>query len=281
MEYVYEANQLVLGLVCFGLMLIASEAGFHLGRRSGTHTAKDARPQHLTVEAGILGILGLLLGFTMSMALTRFEVRKHLVLEEAQAIGSAYLFTQLLPVEEGKGIADLLRAYTDVRIRGTDARDVYKQITAARQEAGRLQEAFWQRAVAYGQKEPNVVRAGLLLQSLKEVIQLDAARWMAFQDHVPAMVICAIAIVGLLAVMTVGYTFGLSGLRQPFSICMMSLAITLVLVIIVDVDRPREGLIRVSQQPLLDLQEQLRSRWGTRAAGISARTGKPVSRPPP
>src|SRR5215831_10264311 len=157
-------------------------------------------------------------------------------------------------------IADLLRAYTNVRIRGEDGRDVYEQITAARQESGRLQEAFWRRAVAYGQKDPDPVRSGLLLQSLKEVIQLDAARWMAFQDQVPATVICVIAVVGLLAVMLVGYTFGLSGLRQPFSICMMSLAITLVLAIVVDVDRPREGLIRVSQQPLLDLQKQLHSR---------------------
>jgi cellobiose-specific phosphotransferase system component IIC len=260
MESVYEANELVLAFVYFALMLIASEAGFRLGPRSGNHATKDTKSQHLTVEAGILGVLGLLLGFTMSMALSRFEIRKHLVLEEAQAIGAAYLFTQLLPVDEGKEIADLLRAYANVRIRGQDARDIYEQITAARQESSRLQEVFWRRAIAYGQKEPNVVRAGLLLQSLKEVIQLDAARWMAFQDHVPAMVIYAIAIVGLLAVMTVGYTFGLSGLRQPFSICMLSLAITLVLAIIVDVDRPREGLIRVSQQPLLDLQKQLRPR---------------------
>jgi hypothetical protein len=259
MESVCEANELVVGLVYFGLMLIASEVGFHLGRRSGIQATKDTKSQHLTVEAGILGVLGLLLGFTMSMALTRFEVRKHLVLEEAQAIGAAYLFTQLLPLDEGKEIADLLRAYTDVRIRRTDELDVYEQIRAARQESGRLQEAFWRCAIAYGQKEPNVVRAGLLLQSLKKVIQLDAARWMAFQDHVPAMVIYAIAIVGLLSVMTVGYTFGLSGLRQPFSMCMLSLAITLVLAIIVDVDRPREGLIRVSQQPLIDLQKQLRS----------------------
>jgi len=260
METVYEANEFVLGLVCFALMVVASEAGFRLGRRSGNQAPKDTKSQHLTVEAGILGVLGLLLGFTMSMALTRFEIRKHLVLEEAQAIRAAHLLTQLLPVEEGKEIADLLRAYTNVRIPGEDGRDVYEQITAARQESGRLQEALWHRAVAYGQKDPNPVRSGLLLQSLKEVIQLDAARWMAFQDQVPATVIYAIAVVGLLAVMVVGYTFGLSGLRQPFSICMLSLAITLVLAIIVDVDRPREGVIRVSQQPLLDLQKQLQSR---------------------
>lgn len=259
METVYEANEFVLGLVCFALMVVASEVGFRVGRRSGNQAAKDTKSQHLTVEAGILGVLGLLLGFTMSMALTRFEIRKHLVLDEAQAIGTAHLLTQLLPVEEGREIADLLRAYTNVRIHGEDGRG-YEQITAARQESGRLQEGFWRRAVAYSQKDPNPVPSGLLLQSLNEVIQLDAARFMAFHDQVPAAVICAIAVVGLLAVMVVGYTFGLSGLRQPFSICMLSLAITLVLVIIVDVDRPREGFIHVSQQPLLDLQKQLHSR---------------------
>src|SRR5215472_1505372 len=148
MQTVYESDGLVLGLVCFALMLIASEAGFRLGRRSGNRAPTDTKSQHLTVEAGILGVLGLLLGFTMSMALTRFEIRKHLVLEEAQAIGAAHLLTQLLPVEEGKEIADLLRAYTNVRVRGEDGRNVYEQIAAARQESSRLQDAFWHRAVA-------------------------------------------------------------------------------------------------------------------------------------
>ena len=87
METVYEANEFVLGLVCFALMVVASEAGFRLGRRSGNQAAKDTKSQHLTVEAGILGVLGLLLGFTMSMALTRFEIRKHLVLEERRRSG--------------------------------------------------------------------------------------------------------------------------------------------------------------------------------------------------
>jgi len=86
METVYEANEFVLGLVCFALMVVASEAGFRVGRKSGNQ-AKDTKSQHLTVEAGILGVLGLLLGFTMSMALTRFEIRKHLVLEERRRSG--------------------------------------------------------------------------------------------------------------------------------------------------------------------------------------------------
>ena len=200
-----------------------------------------------------------MLGFTMAMALTRFDLRKQLVLKEAQAIGSAHLLTQLLPAEESTEIGSLLRSYASVRVRPEDRHHIYEQIAAARQESARLQDAFWARAVAYGRKDPSPVRAGMLLQSLKEVIELDGARWTAFQDQVPTGVIYVIAVVGLLAVMMVGYTFGLSGVRQPFSVCMLSLAITMFLGIIVDLDRPREGLIRVSQQPLIDLRERLGS----------------------
>jgi hypothetical protein len=259
-EILYQANELMLGLVFFALMLAASEAGFRFGRRPGKRTSEETKSQIVTVEAGIIGILGLLLGFTVSMAVTRFEVRKHLVLEEAQAIGTAHLRTQLLPATEGKEIADLLRAYTNVRVLPEDGRDIYEKLTAARQESARLQDAFWQRAITYGQKDPNPVRAGLLLQSLNEVIDLDAARWMAFQNRVPETVIYVIALVGMLAAMVVGYTFGLGGLRQLLWICTLSLAITLVLAVIIDLDQPREGFIRVSQQPMLDLQKQLHSR---------------------
>jgi hypothetical protein len=259
-KIIYGANEWVLGLVFLALIVAASEVGFRLGRRSGKQTSEHTKSQLSTVEAGILGVLGLLLAFTMSMAVTRFEIRKQLVLEEANAIGTAHLRTQLLPAAEGKELADLLRAYTDVRVPPEGGRDIYEQITDARQQSARLQDAFWQRAVAYGQKEPNPVLAGLLLQSLNEVIDLDAARWMAFQNHVPETVIWVIAVVSLLAAMVVGFTFGLAGPRQPFAICVLSLSITLVLAVVIDLDRPREGLIRVSQQPMLDLQKQLHSR---------------------
>ena len=123
----------------------------------------------------------------MSMAVTRFEIRKQLVLEKANAIRTNQLRTHLLPAAEGQEIVNLLRAYVNIRIP----------------------------AVAYGQRHPNPELTSLLLQSLNRLIDLDAARWMAFQDQVPGAVICVIAAVGLLAAMVLGYTFGLGGLRRP------------------------------------------------------------------
>jgi hypothetical protein len=232
-------------------MAAASEVGFRLGRNPAKQTSeRGTKSQLLTVEAGILGVLGLLLAFTMSMAVNRFEVRKQLVLQEANAIGTAYLRTQFLPPAEARELAGLLREYTDVRV-PRNGIPVYEQIAAMRQKSAPLQDAFWQRAVAYGQKDPNPVRAGLLLQSLNEVIDLDAARWMALHNHVPETVIYVIAMVAVLAATVVGFAFGVGGHRQLFSTCVLSLSITLVLAVIIDLDRPREGLIRVSQQPLV------------------------------
>lgn len=247
----------ILVLFFAAILAVASEAGFHLGRKAESRTQEKAKSELGVVEGGILAVLGLLLGFTMSMAVTRFEVRKQLVLDEANAIGTSYLRTRLLPAPEGPEIADLLRQYVAVRLRYGDVGDDLDRLQAMREQAERLQNEFWNLAVAYGQKDPSPVKAGLLLQSLNQVIDLESARWMAFHNYVPRAVIYVNCIVALFAATLVGYAFGREGRRQVFSTTLLVIAITVVLAVIVDLDRPRQGFIKVSQQPLVDLQHQL------------------------
>ncbi len=136
-------------------------------------TAENAKSNLGVVEGGILTVLGLLLGFTMSTAVARFEVRKQLVLDEANAIQTSYLRTSLLPAPESTEIANLLREYVDVRLHYADVVDDFDRLQATREQATHLQNEFWTRAVAYGQKDPSPVRSGLLLQSLNQVIDLE------------------------------------------------------------------------------------------------------------
>ncbi len=243
--------------VLFAVTLaIASEAGFRLGRKAESRAAGKTKPQLASIEGGILASLGLLLGFTLSMAVARFEARKQLVLDEANAIGTSYLRTRLLPAPEGPEIANLLREYVVVRLQHADLRDDL-DLQANREQAARLQNEFWTRAVSYGQKDPNPVKAGLLLQSLNQVIDLESARWMAFQNHVPPTVIYVNTIVALFAAILVGFAFGFEGRRQVFATSMLALVIIVVLGVIVDLDRSQHGFIQLSQQPLIDLQRQL------------------------
>ena len=102
----YRTNEVIINWLFFALMLTAIEAGFRLGRKFEARTPENVKSQISTVEAAILGILALLLGFTISMAVSRFEIRKQLVLEEADAIGTSSLRAQLLPAPAGPEIAE-------------------------------------------------------------------------------------------------------------------------------------------------------------------------------
>ncbi len=254
--FLYNTREIVIQVIFFVLMVAATEIGFHLGRRLETSTSEKTKPQISAVEGSILAVLGLLLAFTMSMSVSRYEQRKQLVLEEANALGTSCLRTQLVPDPQGKEILGLLRQYIKVRVDYGAAGNDLPRMMELRRKGAQLQNQFWSRAVEYAKQDPNPVKAGLLLQALNQAIDLEAARWMAFHDHVPESVIYVIAIVGLLAALLVGFAFGVNGHRQILSMCALSLAITIVLAVIVDLDRPRSGFIRVTQQPMVELLEQ-------------------------
>jgi hypothetical protein len=261
----YTANEGLIGGLLLVLLFAASEAGLRLGRNAESKIDERTKTQISLIAGSVLGVLGLLLGFTLSMAVSRFETRKQLVLEEANAIGTSYLRTQLVPEPDRSYIADRLRDYVDLRLRharaGDDVRSLRdaEALKTAREQVGHLQKAFWTRAVSWAQKDPNPVKAGLLLQSLNQVIDLDAARWMAFNNYVPETVVYMDVFVALLAATLVGYAIGLACRRHMFSVFMLSIAITVVIAVIIDLDRPRQGLITVTQQPMMDLQQQLTS----------------------
>jgi hypothetical protein len=240
-------------------LIVASDAGFRLGRKTRAKAGGEAKSELGVVEGGILALLGLLLGFTMSMAVVRYEARRQLVLEEANAIGTSYLRTRLLPAPEGTEIARLLREYVALRLQYAGIRDDLDHVHAIREQTARLQNEFWNRAVSYAGKAPNPYLPGLLIQSLNQVIDLEAARWMAFQNRVPPTVIYVNGIVAVFAAIIVGYAFGFDGRRYLFPTTLLALAIAVVLAVIVDLDLSRKGFIQVSQQPMVDLQRQLQT----------------------
>jgi len=255
-SFLYKTHEVIIQCVFFVLMMAATEAGYRLGRNSEARIPENTRSQISTIEAALLGVLALLLGFTMSMAVSRFEIRKQLVLEEADAIGTSRLRAQLLPAPAGPEIVALLGQYLNIRLHYGSAGNDLARLEELNIQTAHLQQELWTRTTAYAQKDPNPVTAGLLLQSLNQAIDLGEARWMAFQNHVPESVIYVNAVVSLLSAMLVGYSFGVNGRRNIFSICVLSISITLLLAVIIDLDRSRSGFIRGSQQPMVDLLQR-------------------------
>ena len=253
-EILYGATEGLVALGVVGLLLVASEIGFRCGGMT-RHTVDDtAKSQLPVVQAALLGLIALLLGFTMSMAVSRFEKRQDLVVQEANAIGTAHLRARLIP-GDGEAIAGLLRDYLDARLRFDDGDAVHQQ--AARVESEQLQERLWSRAGGIAQQDPRAITSGLLLQALNETFDLASARMAALANRVPVTVILLAATVGMIGMGAMSYGYGLGNHRHIFSVLSLALAIALVLMVIVDLDRPGRGFIRVSERSMLQLQTQL------------------------
>jgi len=201
-----------------------------------------------------MGLLAFFLAFTFGIAASRFEARRQLVLQEANAIGTAYLRAKLVSEPQSAEIQRVLREYTDLRIDA--ARRGALPAAIARSEAmhGRL----WSEATALTRSDPHSIAAGLLVDSLNEVIDLHQMRVTAgLRSRIPARVWDVLFLLTFLAMLAMGYHAGQQGMGSSLVILLLVLAFSSVILIIADLDRPLEGSLRVSQLPLIDTRESM------------------------
>jgi hypothetical protein len=254
----FELNEILvfLGLIVFSW--IAIEIGFRLGLRRRARSDDTERSHIGSLQGALLGLLALLLGFSFAMSVGRYDARKSLVLKEANAIGTTYLRTRFLPPEQGVEARKLLRAYVDSRLAYVDARVDDKLLQRAFATAADLQGRLWTIATNATTQDPRSVPAGLFAASLNEVIDVSEERVTAFYNHVPEPVLALLIAVSCGALGYIGYGSGLAGRRRLLSTILFSVLSVMVLLIVLDIDRPREGLIQVSQGAMLRLQESLK-----------------------
>ena len=256
MDLFYGMPEWLVALLFFGLMVAECEIGYRMSLRS--RAAEKTQALVPTITGSILALLGLLLGFTMSMSVSRYDARRRLVLEEANAIRTAYLRILALPPPESVELQELLRQYAGNRLRVSQAALDIPNLQLGKEEGARIQNELWSRAAALARRNPQSVPAGLLMESLNSVFDLENSRWIGFVSHLPIGVIYVNMLMGLVAALMVGYEFGVTGHRHPLSEALLIVSITMVMAVIVELDRPHSGVIRVSQQPLVDLQRRLR-----------------------
>jgi len=256
-ELLYGISLWLIWPALFGLLLLATEAGYRLAVWRRATVEEPAKSQVGTIEGGIFGLLGLLLGFSFVMAVSRFEKRKDLVLEESNAIGTAFLRTQLLSEPQRTETAKLFRRYIDVRLAFHEAGADQEKLHAANAQTERLQDQLWAQAVAAAGTDRRAVTTGLFLQAVNDVIDLHAKRLTAVRDHVPESIILLLIGVGVIAMLVMGQGCGLAGNRHFLVASAVALLTASVLVLIVDLDRPLRGLIQVGQQSMIDLKRSL------------------------
>jgi hypothetical protein len=249
LDWLYEADLLVLYPVTIALIAGAAEFGAWLGRR---HSASASNETDIgTLTGAALGLLALLLGFSFSLALSRFDARRTLVLEEANAIGSTANFALMLPQTAQKPILDLLRDYTNVRIGLGVPHDPAKLERDIARSLD-LQAKLWQQAVAVTATAPQSLSAYRFVASLNEVNNIHESRLSALRYHVPGAVMFVLIGISMVAMGFTGYHAGGQENRGRVATLIMSLMVAVVIMLIVDLDQPARGLIEVPARALVD-----------------------------
>lgn len=235
------------------LILLALEAGFWVGKRRQRRAEHEKEAPVGAMVGAILGLLAFLLAFTFSMAASRFDTRRELVLDEANAIGTTYLRAGLVSEPERTEIRRLLREYVDVRLEAVRP----GMLVPGLKRSEELQGLLWTQATIVAEKSPTPI-TGLFVQALNEVIDLHAKRvTMGIRNRIPLTIWGALYVTALLAMAGVGYHAGLTGTTRPVATLALVVTFSGILWLIADLDRPQEGLLTVSQQAMVDLQKSI------------------------
>jgi len=232
---------------------------FEHGRRARPGSDEAHRSQASHLQSAILGLMALILAFTFAMALARFDARRQIMIDEVNAIGTAALRSEILPEPARSEAAVHLRQYVDARLdlfaAGVDTR----RTADARRRSERLHGLLWSGGAAIARQDPRSVPAGLYLDALNAVIDLHATRLAAMRAHVPPIVYMLIIIFAISAAALVGFISGLGDRPHRISSALVCALVALVVMVIVDLDQPRRGWIRVSQSSMIDLGDSLRT----------------------
>ncbi len=228
------------------LLLGAGEVGHWLGGRAARRGAVGVS----TLEAAILGLLALMIGFTFSMALSRFEARRDGVVVEAMAIGTTALRARLLPAPHDSETVKLLRDYVQLRLDLVRRPLSVQEFNAEISRSNAIQEMLWQQAKSVAAKDNAMVPTGLFLQSLNEMIDNQERRLAAFHDRLPPIIVIALYGVSVIAIGFAGYGNGIEAKRSRLPVHLTGVLVAAMVLLIQDIDRPGAGFIRASQQPM-------------------------------
>jgi len=251
---------LPLGIILLLVVIGLTWLGTHLGRRvekqkaaNNADTSSDDDVNGAIVPA-VLGLLALLLGFTFALAVDRFETRRGLVLEEANAIGTAYLQTQVLPPPNRERLSLLLIDYTDNRIK-LAATPSPSELKTELAKNDALINDIWAASLAGFDSIKHLDMSSTFLASINSVIDMDTSRKTGRSAHVPDEVFWVLILYVMVAAVIIGYI--IRNRASFYLACVMNLLVVLSLMLIMDIDRPTGGGIRESQFPMQLLSQSL------------------------
>lgn len=234
--------------------LLVIEGGYRLGRWRRERTDQEKEAPVGTAVAAALALLAFLIAFTFGMAASRFEARRSVLLDEVNAIGTAYLRAGLLPEPHRTSVRRLLREYVGIRLAAVEQ----GSIEAGARHSEEIHLRLWSEVVAVAEHDPRSIPIGLFIESINDLIDLHTLRLTAAsRSRIPITIWTALFSVAAVTFAAMGYYGGLTRTRRSLASLAVVLPFAITIWLIADLDRPGGGLLRVSQQPMIDLRNSM------------------------
>jgi hypothetical protein len=260
-----DMNSLPLSFIFLGTVLFvmaAIEAGFLYGRFVHKRSEDEKESPVSAIAGSILSLVAFMLAFTFSLVANRFDERKSLVREEANALRTAWARSDFLPESDRSEARRLMLEYVGGMLdtmreieAGTKSLKHMEQVVAASKT---MQKTLWDMAVSNARKDMNSDVAALYIEALNEMVSVQANRIMVGLRHrVPPPIWIVLYALTFCGMASVGYQTGIAGSRRSSARPFLALSFSVVVTLIAALDRPDSPFLKVSQLPLIELRAQM------------------------
>ena len=240
-------------------MLLSIEIGFRLGRLHQKKNLEEKPSGFGAVEGAVFGLMGLLVAFSFSGAAARFDSRRQLIVEEANAIGTAYLRLDLLPPDTQPNLREDFCRYLDTRLAAYEAFPDLEAVKNKLEESARVQARIWSQAIKATQEAQNPAVTSLVIPALNQMIDITTTRTMVLKTHPPLVIYMMLAIAALASAVLAGYGMAVRETRSWIHVLGFAALMAITIYVIMDLEYPRVGLIRIDDfdHVLVDLRKSM------------------------
>jgi hypothetical protein len=249
-------------LILFCSVFVLMEAGRYAGVRKRKADPGALKSGLSAIEGAVFGLMGLLIAFTFSGAADRFQARRHLIVQEANYIGTAYLRLDLLPASAQAELRNDFRDYLEARIAFYHnlPRISGEQYRAASERVANLQQRIWTEAVKACEKVQSPATTTLVLGAMNDMFDITTTRTFAREDHPPAVIFWGLGILVLAGALLAGFAISEASHPSRLHMLVFSLILAATVYVILDLEFPRSGLIRIDKADhlLTDLRDSMK-----------------------
>ena len=241
-------------IITIFILFLSFEIGYRISSNTEVRNDKMGFNSTGPMVSGLLGMLAFVLAFTFAMASSQHNLRKQYVIEEANIIGTAYLRADLLEKQDAIKIKELLKEYVDDRIHLIESKNL-ETANRIMKSAYEIQRKLWEKAIISMKNDPNI-SSMLFIESINQLIDSHTNRvTVGLHNRIPSTILYMLLIISSLTMITMGYQAKLSKSRRLIAVIPLLMAFSALTTLVIDLDRPQQGMITVGQESMKELQK--------------------------